>query len=181
VEVEVSKEKNPAQADNSKVIEITVIDKGPVIRAEASAADQYSALDLASGKLFERLRRSRDRRKSHRRVVEKVGEPLTLTAEDLAAEAQAESRPEVEVEAAHPTRPETTGEAVETQLGDSPVVVRDKLYEANPMSVDQALYEMEMVGHPFYLFIDEETKQPCAVYLRHGWTYGIIRLDTTVH
>ena len=114
-------------------------------------------------------------------MVEKVGEPLTLTAEDLAAEAQAESRPEVEVEAAHPTRPETTGEAVETQLGDSPVVVRDKLYEANPMSVDQALYEMEMVGHPFYLFIDEETKQPCAVYLRHGWTYGIIRLDTTVH
>ncbi|MCW1061063.1 HPF/RaiA family ribosome-associated protein, partial [Streptococcus anginosus] len=82
-EVEVSKEKNPAQADNSKVIEITVIDKGPVIRAEASAADQYSALDLASGKLFERLRRSRDRRKSHRRVVEKVGEPLTLTAEEL--------------------------------------------------------------------------------------------------
>ena len=46
------------------------------------------------------------------------------------------------------------------------------------MSVDQALYEMELVGHPFYLFIDEKTKQPCAVYHRRGWTYGVIRLDT---
>lgn len=48
------------------------------------------------------------------------------------------------------------------------------------MSIDQALYEMELVGHPFYLFIDEETKQPCAVYHRHGWTYGVIRLDAQV-
>ena len=76
--------------------------------------------------------------------------------------------------------PTTPGEAVETQLGDFPVVVRQKLYEATPMSVDQALYEMELVGHPFYLFIDDETKQPCAVYHRHGWTYGVIRLDAQI-
>ena len=76
--------------------------------------------------------------------------------------------------------PREPGVAIEQQLGDSPVIVRQKLHEAEPMSVDQALYEMELVGHPFYLFIDEETKQPCVVYHRHGWTYGVIRLDTTV-
>lgn len=48
------------------------------------------------------------------------------------------------------------------------------------MTVDQALYEMELVGHPFFLFIDEETAQPCVVYHRHGWTYGVIRLDAEV-
>jgi hypothetical protein len=39
---------------------------------------------------------------------------------------------------------------------------------------------MELVGHPFFLFIDDETGQPCVVYHRHGWTYGVIRLDTVV-
>lgn len=76
--------------------------------------------------------------------------------------------------------PTKAGEAVEMQLGDSPVVVRQKLHEASPMTIDQALYEMELVGHPFYLFIDSETKQPCVVYHRRGWTYGVIRLDTVV-
>ena len=60
------------------------------------------------------------------------------------------------------------------------MVVRQKLHDATPMTIDQALYEMELVGHPFYLFIDEETSQPCVVYHRHGWTYGVIRLDTRV-
>jgi len=174
VEVEVTHEPNPAQAETSERIEITVRDKGPVIRAEASASDRYGALDLAIGKLLERLRRARDRRKDHRRRAE-VKQPLTLTPDDVNVKTPEEVEPEAATELAVPTTP---GEAIETQLGDSPVVVRQKLYEATPMSVDQALYEMELVGHPFYLFIDEETRQPCAVYHRHGWTYGVIRLDT---
>lgn len=78
-----------------------------------------------------------------------------------------------------PALPSVVGEAIETQLGDSPAIVRQKLYEAEPMSVEQAIDEMELVGHPFYLFIDEETKQPCAAYRRRGWTYGVIRLNAT--
>lgn len=173
VDVEVTHEPNPSQASTSERIEITVRDKGPVIRAEAAASDRYGALDLAMDKLIERLRRARDRRKEHPRR-EHVSEPLNLTPEDVNI-----PRHEAE-EAPAPTVPTVPGEALETQLGDSPVVVRQKLYEAKPMSVDQALYEMELVGHPFYLFIDEETKQPCAVYHRHGWTYGVIRLDATM-
>ena len=172
VDVELTHEPNPAQAETAKRIEITVRDKGPVIRAEASASDSYGALDLAMGKLIERLRRARDRKKEHP-VKARVATPLTLTPEELNVPAKSPTEDE-------PLIPTTPGEAVETQLGDSPVVVRQKLYEATPMSVDQALYEMELVGHPFYLFIDEETKQPCAVYHRHGWTYGVIRLDAKI-
>jgi hypothetical protein len=65
-------------------------------------------------------------------------------------------------------------------LGDSPVVIREKTHHANPMTVDDALYEMELVGHDFYLFIDAETAQPAVAYRRHGWSYGVIKLDTPV-
>ena len=79
-----------------------------------------------------------------------------------------------------PSAPTEPGVAVEAQLGDSPVIVRQKLHEAKPMTVDEALNQMELVGHPFYLFIEKSSKQPCAVYHRHGWTYGVIRLDAQV-
>ncbi len=72
------------------------------------------------------------------------------------------------------------GEVREEQLGDSPVVVRQKVHEASPMTVDEALQQMELVGHPFFLFIDSDTMQPCVAYHRKGWTYGIIRLNTRV-
>lgn len=175
VDVEITHESNPAQAETCEKIEITVRDKGPVVRAEASASDRYGALDLASRKLTEQLRRAHERRKDHRRGRKADVESTNL---DFAAILKSFDAPAkescAEEKAALPTKP---GEAVETQLGDSPVVVRQKLYEAKPMTVDQALYEMELVGHPFFLFVDSETKQPCAAYRRHGWTYGVIRLD----
>src|SRR5699024_5625805 len=123
-------------------------------------------------KLLERLRRARDRRKQHhRRPAVPVPQELP---EDLMPDVQAEPEPVEEV--ATPSVPTEPGVAVETQLGDSPVVIRQKVHKTTPMSVDQALSEMELVGHPFFLFIDEETSQPCVVYHRHGWTYGVIRL-----
>jgi ribosomal subunit interface protein len=173
VEVELTHERNPRLADRSERVELTVLDRGPTVRAEASAGDRYAALDLAAAKLLERLRRARDRRKNHhgRRDMTPVDvpaapEPVLEVLED-----------EPPTELAPPLEP---GVAVEAQLGDSPVIVRQKLHEASPMTVDQALYQMELVGHPFYLFIDEDTGQPCAVYHRHGWTYGVIRLNTVV-
>jgi hypothetical protein len=45
------------------------------------------------------------------------------------------------------------------------------------MSLDQALYEMELVGHDFYLFVDVDAGVPSVVYRRRGWSYGVIRLD----
>ncbi len=78
-----------------------------------------------------------------------------------------------------PTAPTEPGEAVETTLGDSPVVIRQKLHRAEPMTVDDALYEMEMVGHDFFLFVDIETSRPSVAYRRRGWTYGVVALDTS--
>lgn len=171
VDVEVTSEEAVRQADHREVVEITVRGKGPVIRAEAAADDRYAALDLAAAKLFERLRRHRDRIKSRRTAAP----PAELTAVDV--------RPPEEIAAA---APEDDGPrlapdgALEHQLGDSPVVIREKVHEAQPMTLDDALYEMELVGHDFYLFIDAETAQPSVAYRRKGWSYGVIRLDTPV-
>lgn len=169
IDVEVTREGNPRLADRAERVEITVVDRGPIVRAEAAADDRYAALDLAVNKLMERLRRRRDRRKNHHR---RGGRKPTF---------EPAPQPVVEEEEAPsaPTPPTEPGVPVEAQLGDSPVIVRQKLHDSEPMSVDDALYEMELVGHPFYLFIDEETMQPCAVYHRHGWTYGVIRLNYT--
>ncbi len=169
--MEITREQNPRLADRAERVELTVVDRGPIIRAEAAADDRYAALDLATTKLLERLRRARDRRKNHkRRPGHKPAVPV----------APVEPEPTDEEMPTAPTPPTEPGFAVEAQLGDSPVIVRQKLHDTAPMSVDQALYEMELVGHPFYLFIDEETMQPCAVYHRRGWTYGVIRLNYEV-
>lgn len=177
IEVEVTHEPNPAQAEVSERIEITVRDKGPVVRAEAAASDRLGALDLAAQKLFERLRRKNERTKNRKKNFTKDQTPTDLPVEELLSNGTSKGEDTQGAAADRPTPPSVPGETVESQLGDSPVIVRQKLYEAKPMSVDQAIDEMELVGHPFYLFIDEETSQPCAAYRRHGWTYGILRLD----
>lgn len=171
VDVLVSHEANPRQAETSNRVELTVIDKGPVVRAEASASDPYAALDLALDKLLERLRRVRDRRKDHRGATVRRAVPDAVPQLDIPAEV-----PEPRTE----SKPVALGETVEIVLGDSPVVIREKVHPARPMTLDDALYEMELVGHPFFLFIDSETNQPAVVYHRRGWTYGVIKLDSTV-
>ena len=178
VEVEVTHERNPRQADTAERVEITVVSKGPIIRAEASSSDRFAAFDIAMGKLTERLRRARDRKKDHRRHTVAAPNENLQTARDT-EEPLVPETDDAPIEDS-PSAPTEPGVAVEAQLGDSPVIVRQKLHEARPMTVDEALYQMELVGHPFYLFIEKSTKQPCAVYHRHGWTYGVIRLDAQV-
>ena len=171
IDVEITHERNPRQSDKAERVELTVRDRGPVVRAEASARDRYAALDAATAKLVERLRRARDRRKDHQRGPQPVPVGVTVPAGAIGGEAAPEAAPSI------PTEP---GVPFEATLGDSPVVIRQKVHRTVPMTVDDALYEMELVGHPFYLFIDADSAQPCVVYRRHGWTYGVIRLDASV-
>lgn len=171
VDVEVSHEPNPRQASSSERIELTVRDRGPVIRAEASASDQYAALDVATTKLLERLRRSHDRRKAKSARRDQRAMPFPASPIDpVPAET-------VDLPDDHVIAPNEVDVAVESQLGDSPVLVRQKLHRTAPMSVEDAIDEMELAGHPFYLFVESESHQPAVVYHRHGWTYGVIRLD----
>ena len=182
VDVELSHERNPRQSQTRRKVEITVRGRGPVVRAEASAEESLAALDLAIGKLLERLRRAHDRRKVHHGrhapdSLRKVGadrvatDPIGPAAGPAAgpadglADRQAEAGTEADVADEQP------------ETGDSPVVIRVKDHEAVPMTLDQALYEMELVGHDFFLFVDADCGRPSVVYRRRGWNYGVIRLD----
>ena len=158
IDVEVTRENNPRLASEAERVEITAHSRGPVIRAEAAAPDRYAALDQAVDRLEARLRKAADRRRDRRRSGPRDDAPMDLTALDLAPVLP----------------PEDTG-AVDGD--DDALVVRDKTHQAEPMALDQALYEMELVGHDFFLFVDEESKLPSVVYRRRGYQYGVIRLE----
>ena len=167
VQVEVEFEKNPRQHDRATKVELTAFSKGPVIRAEAAAEDKMSALDLAVDKMQAQMRRAADRRRVHKGRNEHVsmGEALAgLTEVDDAA---AEDQDAVIERKVGPI----------TVTGDGPLVVREKSHHASAMTLDQALYEMELVGHDFYLFVDKESERPSVVYRRRGYDYGVISLE----
>jgi ribosomal subunit interface protein len=176
LDVEVSKEPNPRQADRSDRVEITVHGRGPVIRAEASAGDAYAALDLATGKLEARLRKQHDKRHTRRGTGRLSAAEVGATVPD-AAVMDGDGRLAVDHAEADTSVPTKKIGSLEVQ-GDGPLVVREKTHVAAPMSLDQALYEMELVGHDFYLFVDAETKEPSVVYRRHAYDYGVIHLNT---
>ncbi|NJP66180.1 ribosome hibernation-promoting factor, HPF/YfiA family [Streptomyces spiramenti] len=178
LDVEVSKEPNPRQADRSDRVEITLRHRGPVIRAEAAAADPYGALDLAVEKLETRLRRTHDKRTS-RRGKRRI--PASEVGSVVAGAAVINGNGELGENGAvdeGEDRPEQHRAGPLEVDGDGPLVVREKVHAAAPMSLDQALYEMELVGHDFYLFVESDTKQPSVVYRRHAYDYGVIRLET---
>ncbi|MCX8643865.1 ribosome-associated translation inhibitor RaiA [Bifidobacterium sp. B4081] len=183
IQVVVTHEGNPRQADSAKRVELTVQAGKTVIRAEASSADEFSALDMALDKLTQRLRRVRDRRKDHRRGLEHPPLPVELPVDDQAGDQGdqgQESNPDNSAQSAVASDL-APGQSVEVQVGDTPIVIRRKLHIAEPMSIDEALYEMELIGHDFFLFVNKETQRPSVVYRRHGWSYGVFEIDTPEH
>lgn len=175
IDVELMHEKNPRQSDHCQRVEITCFSKGPVIRAEAGAADFYAALDAAVLKLEARLRKAHDRRRVHHgsRTPASVAEATAGLPGDLPPVGRNGSTPEGAHESvALLDRPVEGDDDTET------LIVRDKTHAADPMSTADALHEMELVGHDFYLFLDKATGQPSVVYRRHGYDYGVIRLAT---
>ncbi|RZT58089.1 ribosomal subunit interface protein [Microcella alkaliphila] len=175
LEIKVSRhhEKNGKPGDDR--VEMTLIGPGPVVRAESSASDKYAAFDLAIDKLMERLRRAKDKKKVHRGKHR----PVSLR------EASADGFSVVDIT---PARPEviesvSTGSIPVQQADESdepvytPVVVRQKVFPASLMTVDEAVDQLELVGHDFFLFIDAATDRASVVYRRTGWNYGVISLE----
>jgi len=161
-DVELKHAPNRRQRKSCQRVEITARGRGPVSRAEACANSFYAAFESAVDKLESRLRRVKDRRKVH--YGDKT--PVSLAA------ATAVPPPE-------PARgaPEAPAEHDGVEAGHEPGrIVRTKEHPATPMTVDDALYEMELVGHDFFLFHDKHTERPCVVYRRHAYDYGLIRL-----
>jgi ribosomal subunit interface protein len=159
-DVELQHEKNPRQNGSCQHVEITCRTRGPVVRSEGCAEDFYKALDLAADRLERRFRQAADRRRIHhgRRTPRSLAE-ATATLFDSAEPVPGPAEDDDPVEG--PGR-----------------IVREKEHAAIPMSVDQALFEMELVGHDFYLFSDVDTGKPSVVYRRHAYDYGIIRLES---
>jgi ribosomal subunit interface protein len=166
VQVEVENERNPRQADRAVRLELTAFSKGPVIRAEAAAEDKMSALDLAIDKMAAQMRRAADRRREHHNKHDRVSGLI----DDPALLDGGPSSDLLPVDAERQVGPITV-------TGEGPLVVREKTHATTRMTLDQALYEMELVGHDFYLFVDKDTDRPCVVYRRRGYDYGVISLD----
>ena len=161
IDVECSQERNPRLADQRERIELTILSRGPVMRAEAAAQDCYAALDAAVTKLEARLRKAKDRRRVHHGAKTPVSVATATAALDGAGRTPA---------------PTEDADAYPGADDDGPMFVREKVHQAAPIHLDQALYEMELVGHDFYLFVDAETAQPSVVYRRRAYDYGVIRL-----
>jgi ribosomal subunit interface protein len=242
VDVEVSTERNPRQADRSERVELTVKSRGPAIRAEAAADDRYAALDLAFIKLEGRLRKASERRKVRHgdlsvRSTDALAAVAAVPAGASAMNADAATLADVAIPAVPapdaaavfnglpvgrrangrsnsrangrrrgetvvplPSLPEDDNEggysdrdfvgfrdeaeaqeAVSGLLpiqmeGDGPLVVREKFHASHSMTIDQALFEMELVGHAFYAYHDSDCGAFSVVYRRCGYDYGVIRL-----
>ncbi|MBT1543695.1 ribosome hibernation-promoting factor, HPF/YfiA family [Curtobacterium aurantiacum] len=158
-------------------VELTLIGPGPLVRAESAASDKYAAFDLAFARIMERLRRARDRRKVHhgRHRPTSVAEAAGSAFDGMGVvPADGKLIEDVATGAVPVVDEQGTEEEDEVY---SPVVIRHKVFEAAPMTVDDALYYMELVGHDFYLFVDAETRRPSVVYRRKGWDYGVIGID----
>jgi ribosomal subunit interface protein len=157
-DVELQHERNPRQNGSCQHVEITCRTRGPVVRSEACAEDFYKALDLAAERLERRFRQAADRRRVHhgRRTPKSIHEVAAPGSVLTEADASGHS---------------------EDQLDDGPGrIVREKEHPDIPMTIDDALFEMELVGHDFYLFHDKVTGRPSVVYRRHAYDYGVIRL-----
>lgn len=174
VDVELHHERNPRQASACQRVQMTCKSRGPVVRSEACAADFYSALDLALDKLENRLRRAHDRRRIHHGARSPVSVAAATGALELSGPQSPNGTATAMLEAFEPD-PYADQQPDERLPGQ---IVREKEHPAKPMTLDQALLEMELVGHDFYLFQDADSGRPSVVYRRKGYDYGVIRLTT---
>jgi ribosomal subunit interface protein len=157
-------------------VELTVYEPGHVLRAEARATDKFAAFDIAFGKLIERLRRHNDKHNDHRAngTHQRNMGLSELAANDFAA---IDLKP-VDYQVLTGEIAEAQPEASAPDMGESPVIIRRKDFKAEPMTAEEALDRMELVGHDFYLFRDAESGRPSVVYRRKGWNYGVITLES---
>lgn len=181
VDVELSHETNRRQSKTCQRVQITLGSRGPAVRAEASADSFYSALDSAVTKLEARLRRAHDRR--HDRLTERTPIGAVPVDPDLTTDGAMMPGSVATLQAAPPLEAEPDAGTEEDALshsygadGGPGRIVRIKHHPAEPITVDQALFQMELVGHDFYLFNDADSGMCSVVYRRKGFDYGLLRL-----
>ncbi|MBA3490188.1 MAG: ribosome-associated translation inhibitor RaiA [Longispora sp.] len=171
-DVELFHEPNRRQHDKCQRVQITLASRGPAIRSEAYGKDFYTVLDLALAKLNAQLRRAADRRRIHK------GRRAPISVAEATAALAAPNREQLDLLFARPDTVASIDTNAYTNVDHTPgQVVREKIHSADPITIDDALSQMELVGHDFYLFIDKETQCPSVVYRRKAYDYGVIRLQ----
>lgn len=172
VDVELFHERNPRQNDHCQRVEITCFSRGPVVRAAATASDFYTALDMSISKLDGQLRKVADRRRVHR------GRHAPISVAEATAKLALFDPPQVGEVAAQSPNGASAGVDLfaEEEDGQPWHIVREKEFSGEPMTIDDALYQMELVGHDFYLFHDKDTGRPSVVYRRKAYDYGLLTL-----
>lgn len=157
---------------DDETVELTLVGKGPLVRAEAVDGDKFTALDLAVDKMAEQLRRAKDKRVDSRNHPR--GAKLDKGTGELSGIDVQPASLDVMRAVATGEVPVITGPEDEDQY--SPIVIRTKNFGAEWMTVEDAVDRMELVGHDFFLFIDARSDHPSVVYRRKGWDYGVISL-----
>lgn len=160
--------------NNGDRVEITIVSPGPVIRAESDGSDKYTAFDMAYGRVLERIRRMKS--KQHDRRGRGRISLAAAAADDFSAVSLTPAPLEtIDAVANGGAAPESVSEELAERY--SPVVIREKEFPAERLTIEDAVDQMELVGHDFFLFVAAETDKPSVVYRRKGWNYGVISLS----
>lgn len=173
VDIHVVHERNPKLAHERERLEITVYGQGSVVRTVAAAEDRVAALDLAVDRLVERLRKQHERRAHRHQGRVSMGTFAATPPEGTPAVPS----PQAEATSVEVWEDAPDDATREIPLAGTPITIRSKTHMGQPMTTSDAIDEMELVGHDFYLFHDAESGLPSAVYRRRGWTYGVIHLE----
>lgn len=155
-----------------ETVELTLVGKGPVVRAEATEGDKFVALDLAVDKMSEQLRRAKEKRVDGRQ------HPRGAHFEKGSGSLEGIDVEPASVEVLHAVATGNIPVQAEEEETYTPVVIRTKNFDAEWMTVEEAVDRMELVGHDFFLFVDVRSDHPSVVYRRKGWDYGVIALTT---
>lgn len=150
-----------ASRNGSATVQAAVTDAAPSTD-EALESATLAASSTAAGRARGRRRGTSDRARPESLV------PLPAMPEDASGDYDYASAGE--------GGQDPSGLVAIQMEGDGPLVVREKFHPSHPMTIDQALLEMELVGHDFYAFRDSQCGKFSVVYRRRGYDYGVIRL-----
>ncbi len=147
IEVEFDVQKNPSIHDNQRV-EVTIFTKGPLIRASVSSKDMYVSMDQVVNKLERQIEKYKA--KNYRSNLRYAGLNEVLKEQEISSEKEDYTEhPEAEI-------------------------VKTKQFPMKPMSPEEAVLQMDLISHDFFVFMNATTEEMNVVYRRKDNNYGLI-------
>ena len=168
MELEITEEKNPRVAD-CHVAEATVWTKGSALRAREASHDVYASIDLVAEKLARQVKKYHDKRIQHRHGASHGHAPKDRWKGAL----QENGNGSGELPAGYEFETQTTEDGMartDAQLR----IVKTKQFSLGPMSPEEAAEQMSLVGHDFFVFVNDETDDTCVLYKRSDGQFGLI-------